>query len=551
MDPTTAPAPQAATYPVQFGVDYPERQLNRLTTFFRIFTVIPIAIVLGTVISGGVEYTMDDRAATVVAGFGGALFFGPLLMILFRRKYPRWWFDWNLELQRFAQPGDRLPRADGRPATRRPTSTSRSASTTRIPTPARDLNRWLPLVKWLLAIPHYIVLIFLHIAAFVAVVIAWFAILFTGRLPARVVRLRRGRAALAEPGGGVRVHAGHRRVPAVPAEPLGGPGARRHEPLGHREHRQVRHAAGAGRDAQGGRIDDEQRPYAVAAVDDVREDPHPRRQAGRDRLADVGEQGVVGVGDLERAGGLAGRRDVDGRVATRAERGRRRPGRRAPGRGTPPPPGAPRGTPDGVRRRAAPARTGPRAPPARRRRPCRSRPAGRTRSPPCRPAARTAGRWPPTAPGTPRTSHGRRPPRPPSRARPSPRPARTPVPAAGTAGPRRPEAPGRGAAEAVSHRPRTRPAPRTGSRRADGERAGSRAVRRVTRPVGCLIPSRAARSPCRRRPCGRPRGPRSRGPTSIATALPSSHRQVDGVARHDHRRSRRGRSTPGTSVVRK
>ena len=103
MDPTTAPAPQAAIYPVQFGVDYPERQLNRLTTFFRIFTVIPIAIVLGTVISGGVDVAPWTTAtATVVAGFGGALFFGPLLMILFRRKYPRWWFDWNLELQRFA-----------------------------------------------------------------------------------------------------------------------------------------------------------------------------------------------------------------------------------------------------------------------------------------------------------------------------------------------------------------------------------------------------------------------------------------------------------------
>jgi hypothetical protein len=51
------------------------------------------------------------------------------------------------------------------------------------PDAAQDLNRWLPLVKWLLAIPHYILLIFLWIAAVVAVVIAWFAILFTGRYP--------------------------------------------------------------------------------------------------------------------------------------------------------------------------------------------------------------------------------------------------------------------------------------------------------------------------------------------------------------------------------
>ena len=46
-----------------------------------------------------------------------------------------------------------------------------------------SLNRWLPLVKWLLAIPHYIVLAFLYLAALVVVVIAWFAILFTGRYP--------------------------------------------------------------------------------------------------------------------------------------------------------------------------------------------------------------------------------------------------------------------------------------------------------------------------------------------------------------------------------
>jgi hypothetical protein len=37
-----------------------------------------------------------------LVGAGGLLFFGPLLMILFRQKYPRWWFDWNLELQRFS-----------------------------------------------------------------------------------------------------------------------------------------------------------------------------------------------------------------------------------------------------------------------------------------------------------------------------------------------------------------------------------------------------------------------------------------------------------------
>jgi hypothetical protein len=45
------------------------------------------------------------------------------------------------------------------------------------------MNRWLPLVKWLLAIPHYIVLFFLGLGALGAVAIAWFAILFTGTYP--------------------------------------------------------------------------------------------------------------------------------------------------------------------------------------------------------------------------------------------------------------------------------------------------------------------------------------------------------------------------------
>jgi hypothetical protein len=173
-----------SSYPVQLDIDYPDRSLNRLTTALRIFTIIPIAIVLATV-SG---QTWDwgggpgDRGGTVVVAAGGALFAGPLLMILFREKYPRWWFDWNLELTRFSSRvalygallDDRYPSTD-------------EAQSLRLDVPYPDvpneLNRWLPLVKWFLAIPHYIVLIFLGIAAIVCIVIAWFAILFTGRYP--------------------------------------------------------------------------------------------------------------------------------------------------------------------------------------------------------------------------------------------------------------------------------------------------------------------------------------------------------------------------------
>jgi hypothetical protein len=172
-----------APYPVQLSIDYPDRPLSRLTSFFRIFTIIPIAIVLGTVSGGGTwEASTSGNTTTVAAGAGGLLFAGPLLMILFRRKYPRWWFDWNLELQRFgnrvgtylALMNDQYPSTDEQQWLHLDYA---------YPDAATGLNRWLPLVKWFLAIPHYIVLIVLDIFAFVVVIIAWFAILFTGRYP--------------------------------------------------------------------------------------------------------------------------------------------------------------------------------------------------------------------------------------------------------------------------------------------------------------------------------------------------------------------------------
>src|SRR6266516_1369926 len=174
--------PQQPEYPVQFSVDYPDRDLNRLTTAFRIFTVIPIAIVLGAVDGATWQWSYPHGYTVVVAGAGGLLFGGPLLMILFRRKYPRWWFDWNLELQRFsarvsiylALMDDRYPSTDDHQSVH---------LEYRYPEAERDLNRWLPLVKWLLAIPHYIVLIILNIAAFVIVIVTLFALLFTGRYP--------------------------------------------------------------------------------------------------------------------------------------------------------------------------------------------------------------------------------------------------------------------------------------------------------------------------------------------------------------------------------
>src|SRR5258708_18307524 len=181
-------AMEQAPYPVQFSVDYPDRPLNRLTTFFRILTVIPIAVVVG-VVSGGSWQSPNGRAVAFAAG--GLLFIGPLLMIVFRHKYPRWWFDWNLELQRFdsrvgiylALMDDEYPSTDDHQSVR---------LDYRYPNAPAELNRWLPLVKWLLAIPHYIVLAVLDIGVFFVLIVAWFAILFTGRYPRGMVHYVEG-----------------------------------------------------------------------------------------------------------------------------------------------------------------------------------------------------------------------------------------------------------------------------------------------------------------------------------------------------------------------
>ena len=169
-------------YPVSFSAAYPDRPLNRLTTALRVFTVIPIAIVLGSIAGYSNQYEASGESATVVIGGTGLLFVPPLLMILFRQKYPRWWFDWNLELLRFT---NRVGVYMALMEDRYPSTDEHQYVSLEMPYPdAREgLNRWLPLVKWFLAIPHVIVLAFLYLGALIVVIVAWFAILFTGRYP--------------------------------------------------------------------------------------------------------------------------------------------------------------------------------------------------------------------------------------------------------------------------------------------------------------------------------------------------------------------------------
>ena len=166
-------------YPVVLTVDYPERKLNRLTTFFRIFVAVPILIIFGLLMDNAVQFSGKDGASSA-AGLG--LIVLPLvLMILFRRKYPKWWYDWNLNFAGFMYRVDAFIYllTDVYPST----DEEQSVHLELTYPDAAGLNRWLPLVKWFLAIPHMIVLACLGIAVLVVTIIAWFAILFTGNYP--------------------------------------------------------------------------------------------------------------------------------------------------------------------------------------------------------------------------------------------------------------------------------------------------------------------------------------------------------------------------------
>lgn len=174
----------SAPYAARLEIDYPER-LDRLTTLLRAIWVIPIVIVAGVLSGGGTQWVVTQSGEFVqasTAGISGGLFLATLLMILFRRRYPRWWFDFLLELNRFTM---RVGAYVLLLTDRYPSTTDEQSVHLDIdyPDAERDLNRWLPLVKWLLALPHWLVLGLLSILAMFAVVIAWFAVLLTGRYP--------------------------------------------------------------------------------------------------------------------------------------------------------------------------------------------------------------------------------------------------------------------------------------------------------------------------------------------------------------------------------
>jgi len=174
-----------APYAARLNVDYPEK-LDRVTTLLRVIWIIPIAVILSLISGTGNETVVRETGERVMrstgGGVSGGLFVATALMIVFRMRYPRWWFDFARELTRF---GARVGAYFTLLTDRYPSTVEEQSVHLEVDYPdvARDLNRWLPLVKWLLAIPHYIVLLFLWLAAIVVVIVAWFVILITGRYP--------------------------------------------------------------------------------------------------------------------------------------------------------------------------------------------------------------------------------------------------------------------------------------------------------------------------------------------------------------------------------
>jgi len=167
-------------YPVSLNIDYSDKS-NRITVLFRLFLAIPILIILALLTSS--SYGTEQAAKEVERVYSvGIIFLPTLLMIVFRRKYPKWWFDWNLALIKFSLRvasyllllRDEYPSTDEEQAVH---------VQIHYPDVEKELNQWLPLIKWLLVIPHFIVLCFIMVGVIFCTLIAWFIILFFGSYP--------------------------------------------------------------------------------------------------------------------------------------------------------------------------------------------------------------------------------------------------------------------------------------------------------------------------------------------------------------------------------
>lgn len=159
----------AASYPVTYSVEYPE-ELSRWLIFVKWLLAIPHLLIL---------YALGVATGVVT--------FIAFFVILFTKRYPREFFDFVVNVNRWTENvyayvfllRDEYP----------PFSWQRGryAVTYEVAYP-EELSRWLIFVKWLLAVPHYIVLFFLFIGQGLALLVAFFAILFTKRIPEELFR---------------------------------------------------------------------------------------------------------------------------------------------------------------------------------------------------------------------------------------------------------------------------------------------------------------------------------------------------------------------------
>jgi hypothetical protein len=172
----------APVYPATLNIDYPEVKPNKWSVFFRLFAAIPICLIIGLLGNGVFAGDSNPEGWRTGLAIGGLLFLPLVLMILFRAKYPKWWFDWNLAFTRFSFRVSSyvLLLRNEYPSTDEEQAVHLNLAYPEVQT---QLSRGLPLVKWFLAIPHYVVLFFLAIAAFAVWIMAWFSVLFTGRYP--------------------------------------------------------------------------------------------------------------------------------------------------------------------------------------------------------------------------------------------------------------------------------------------------------------------------------------------------------------------------------
>jgi len=131
--------------------------------------------------AGEILSTASQTAGGIAMGLTSAV----ALMIIFRQKYPKWWFNFSRELLRFeTRVGAYMfLLTDLYPSTDEEQGVHLDID---FPDVEADLNRYLPLVKWFLAIPHYFVLFFLGIGAILATIFAWFSIMFTGKYPQEI-----------------------------------------------------------------------------------------------------------------------------------------------------------------------------------------------------------------------------------------------------------------------------------------------------------------------------------------------------------------------------